>query len=313
MAQAMDQPSFEPHARIADARGGRPFEVAAEGLWCAGSLEALARPCVAVVGTRAATPYGRRLAHRFAADLGRSGCCVVSGLALGIDTAAHEGALEAAAPTVGVLGGGHRRFFPPRNRALAERIIAGGGAVLSPYAPDHPAFPHQFLARNGIVAALADAVVVIEAPARSGALNTASWAAGRVPVLAVPGDVDRKHAAGCLALIRDGATLARNAGDVLEAMGRLNLVITPPPAASAPPDPEQASLLRALEHGALDFDALVAVSGLPPAAALCALAVLELDGAIESRGAGTYARVGVLPNGEEHGDEIADRTSHSHP
>ena len=144
-------------------------------------------------------------------ELGRAGCCIISGLALGIDAAAHEGALSANAPTVGVLGGGHRHFFPPRNAGLAGRMLAGGGAVLSPFPPDQAAYPGQFLARNGVVAALADAVLVVEAPARSGALNTASWAAGRVPVLAVPGDVDRKHVAGCLALIRDGATLARSA------------------------------------------------------------------------------------------------------
>ncbi len=123
---------------------------------------------------------------------------------------------QCGAPTIGVLGGGHDCFFPPRNRALAERMISAGGAVLSPFAPDHPAFPSQFLQRNGIVAALADAVVVVEAPARSGALNTAGWAAGRIPVFAVPGDVDRPHVAGCHALIRDGAILARSAHDVID-------------------------------------------------------------------------------------------------
>ncbi|HEY1867692.1 MAG TPA: DNA-processing protein DprA [Candidatus Cybelea sp.] len=213
----MWEPTYVPRDRIEAAREGRGFGASAAGLWVCGDLTGLALPCIAVVGTRAATPYGRRLAHRFALDLARSGCCIVSGLALGIDAAAHEGALDAGAPTIGVLGGGHRRFFPARNHRLAERMVAGGGAVLSPYPPEHAVFPPQFLQRNGIVAALADAVVVIEAPARSGALNTAGWAAGRVPVLAVPGDVDRKHVQGCLALIRDGATLARDAGDVLEA------------------------------------------------------------------------------------------------
>jgi DNA processing protein len=169
-------------------------------------------------------------------------------------------------------------------------MVAGGGAVLSPYPPQHDTFPPQFLQRNGVVAALVDAVVVIEAPARSGALNTASWAAGRVPVLAVPGDVDRKHVQGCLALIRDGATLARDAADVLEALGRLSLV---PAAAQAPTrdDPASRALLRALEDGAAEFDELVALSGVAPAAALAALALLELDGTIEAQGATRYARV----------------------
>ncbi len=109
--------------------------------------------------------------------------------------------------------------------------------MLSPFTPECDARPHQFLERNGIVAALADAVLVVEAPARSGALNTASWAAGRIPVLAVPGDVDRPHAQGCLALLRDGATLARSPADVLEALGLRDLQPVLPLAIHRPPTP----------------------------------------------------------------------------
>lgn len=296
MEREMEEPIFESHERIAAARARRGFEAAARGLWCAGSLEGLAKACVAIVGTRGATPYGKGLARRIAAELSYAGCCIVSGLALGIDAAAHEGALDAGAATIGVIGGGHRCFFPPRNRGLAERILAAGGAVLSPYPPDHPARPGQFLERNGIVAALSDAVLVVEAPERSGALNTAGWAAGRIPVLAVPGDVDRKHVAGCLALIRDGATLARGSADVLEALGRLNLAMRVPRAS----DGRDAAILQTLEEGPLDLDRIVGGSGLPAHVVLAVLAVLELEGSIESRGGGTYARVGVLPNGEEH-------------
>src|SRR5579871_3054076 len=151
-ARVLD-PTYESRERIEGARDGRGFEAAAAGLWCCGSLAGLARPCVAIVGTRAATSYGRGTAARFATELGRAGCCIVSGLALGIDSAAHEGAIAAAAPTIAVLGGGHRRLFPPRNRGLAERIVAAGGAVLSPYAPEADARPWQFLERNGVVAA----------------------------------------------------------------------------------------------------------------------------------------------------------------
>jgi DNA processing protein len=284
----VDDARFEPRETFEALRPDRGFEAAAHGLWCLGTLESLRRPCVALVGTRAATPYGRRLARTIAADLGRAGCTILSGLALGIDAAAHEGALDGGAPTVGVLGGGHRQFFPPRNAALAERMIALGGAVLSPYPPETIAQPWQFLARNGIVAALADAVVVIEAPARSGALNTAGWAAGRVPVLAVPGDVERTHVQGCLALIRDGALLARHAGDVLEALGI--------PAERAAPevplegDEPAAMLMQALDAGECDLDALVAATGLSAADALAALARLELDGRAERRDGMRYAR-----------------------
>ncbi len=292
MGSTMERPRYEPQARFVALRGPRGFPAKAAGLWCCGSLLGLERPCVAIVGTRAATPYGRRLARSFAQELGAAGCCILSGLALGIDACAHEGALAAGAPTIGVLGGGHDCFFPRRNLALAERIVESGGAVLSPFAPEHPAQPGQFLERNGIVAALADAVLVIEAPARSGALNTAGWAAGRVPVLAVPGDVDRPHVAGCLALIRDGAVLARSAADVLEALHLPPLLLeaarTPDIPASA--DPTAQSMLALLAAGECDLDELIAGSGAMPSTALAALTVLEIDGIVERLGATRYAR-----------------------
>jgi DNA processing protein len=282
------EPVYEPRERIEAARQ-RPLEAALQGLWCCGRLDGLARICVAVVGTRAATAQGRRIAGELAAGLGRAGCCILSGLALGIDAAAHEGALCAGTPTIGVLGGGHHPFYPPRNRALAARMIAAGGAVLSPFPPDRPAHPPQFLARNGVVAALADAVVVVEAPARSGALNTAGWAAGRIPVLAVPGDVDRPQVQGCLALIRDGALLARHAGDVLEALGLSGRPSEGAPARE-PRDPLDRRLLQALaEESALDD--LAAACALPPSAVLARLSLLELEGMIERRAGSRYARV----------------------
>ncbi|HWT06533.1 MAG TPA: DNA-processing protein DprA [Xanthomonadales bacterium] len=226
-AQAATERRWMARAELDALCGERLGDAVLHGLWAAGTLDGLRAPCVAVVGTRAPSDDGRRRARSLAEDLARRGVCVVSGLALGIDGAAHEGALAAAAPTIGVLGGGHDHFFPPRHRELAARIVAGGGAVVSPFAPDVVARPWQFLARNAVIAALADAVVVVEAAARSGALNTAGHAGDRgIPVLAIPGDVDRPKAAGCNALIRDGATLVRDADDVLAA---LPLPLAPPP------------------------------------------------------------------------------------
>jgi DNA processing protein len=281
---------FLTREELAAAAFGRLEGSALTGLWAPGDLACLAAPTVAVVGTRAPSDGGRRLAHRLAADLGAAGVCVVSGLALGIDAAAHAGALAAGAPTVGVLGGGHDRFFPPRNAELARRIVSGGGAVLSPYPPEHPAYPWQFLARNGIVAALADGVVVVEAAARSGALNTASWAADRgVPVMAVPGDVDRPKAAGCLALIRDGATLVRDASDVLAQLGiAARAAATPVP--EAPGDPAGERILRLLGDGPADADAVVTASDLPPVQALARIGDLLAAGAIVSGTDGRYRR-----------------------
>lgn len=276
--------------------GERLGDAVLDGLWAAGSLEGLRAPCVAIVGTRAPSDDGRRRARRLAEDLGRAGICVVSGLALGIDGAAHEGALAAGAPTVGVLGGGHERFFPPRHRELAARIVAAGGAVVSPFPPDEDPRPWQFLARNGVIAALSDAVVVVEAAARSGALNTAGHAADRaVPVLAFPGDVDRPKAAGCNLLIRDGATLVRDAEDVLAALPAHVYAAAPPSrredAAARPrPDdaPETRAVLAALADGPRDPAALADVLGLPPPALFAVLGELEIAGRLTS-GSDGYA------------------------
>jgi DNA processing protein len=275
----VDAPVRLPYARFSALRPGRDVPAVFEYLWSCGSVETLARLTVAIVGTRAATAYGKSQARRFAAELSGAGCCIISGLALGIDSAAHRGALDAGGPTIGVLGSGHERFFPSRNRALAAEILERGGAVLSPYAPHHPALPWQFLERNGIVAALSDAVLVIEAPARSGALNTAGAAAGRIPVFAVPGDIDRAHVAGCHALIRDGAILARSAQDILDDM-RVSPLFPLAQGACAREvvvdDPLQQQIVSALREGERSLDELLSVTGEPAARVLSALSLLEL-------------------------------------
>jgi DNA processing protein len=236
-------------------------------------------------------------------ELAAAGVCVLSGLALGIDGSAHAGALAAGGPTIGILGGGHRHFFPPRNRALADAILAAGGAVLSPFPPDEPARPPQFLQRNAVVAGLADAVVVVEAAARSGALNTAGWAGELgIDVLAFPGDVDRPKAAGCNALIRDGATLVRDAGDVLAALGLASHRQAAPGLASggraAQPslwsgsgDRLTIALEAALSDGPCAIDDLAERTGEPAGRILAALVALELAGIVERRDAATYALV----------------------
>lgn len=277
---------FTDLATIVALRPGCEDALTCKGLYVTGSLGALAGPTVAVVGTRAASVLGKSTAQTLAAELAQAGICVVSGLAVGIDTAAHQGALESGGATIGVLGGGHQRFFPKCNLKLANRIAECGGAVLSPYPPDEPARPHHFLQRNGVVAALADAVVVVEAPVRSGALNTANWAAGRVPVLAFPGDVDRLKVAGCLELIRDGAILARNADDVLATLGLFSKARSKGCArerAPRPTDPTQAKILQTLGELELTLDTLINISNLSAADVLSAITLLETSGVIERR------------------------------
>jgi DNA processing protein len=282
MAMELAEPRFVPRSDVFARRPERAERVRFKGLWVAGSLAGLERRIVAVVGTRAPSEAARQRARALGDALGAAGLCVVSGLALGVDGAAHAGALSAGAPTIGVLGGGHRHFFPPRNLALARSMLELDGAVLSPFAPDEPARPWQFLQRNGVVAALADAVVIVEAAERSGALNTASWAANfGIEVLAFPGDVERPKAAGCNALIRDGATLVRNAADVLEALG-----LSRPDAAptqtrlTTPRDPLSTKLLRALACGPMDLDDLIADGNEQPGDILAALIALEIAGCV---------------------------------
>ena len=258
------------------------------GLWVSGSLAGLAARTVAVVGTRAPSEAGRARARDLAEALAQAGICVISGLALGIDGAAHAGALAGDGRTIGILGGGHRNFFPMRNAPLARAMLAAGGAVISPFEPGEAARPWQFLQRNSVVAALSDAVVVVEAAARSGALNTASWAADLgIDVLAFPGDVERPKAAGCNALIRDGATLVRHAEDVLGAFG-----ITPVPRARQTAlrleDPLEARLLEALSGETCDLEGLCERSRAAPGETLAALVRLQIAGVVERGDAGSW-------------------------
>jgi DNA processing protein len=283
-------PRWVERAGVFAARPQAAEGVRFEGLWVSGSLSGLARPAIAVVGSRAPSDGGRERARVLARSLAQAGICVVSGLALGIDGAAHLGALEGSGQTIGILGGGHRHFFPRANRTLAQRILDADGAVVSPYAPDDPVYPSNFLQRNGVVVALVDAVVIVEAAARSGALNTASWAAARnIPVFAFPGDVDRPKAAGCNALIRDGVTLARDAGDVLADLRLANGQTPLPLQAAARTDPLERTLIDALAEGPVTLDTLVERSGAAAGAVLSTLVRLELARAVERRNDGTFA------------------------
>jgi DNA processing protein len=260
-------------------------------LYACGTLAGLARPSVALVGTRAASQGGKNLTRRVASELAAAGVTILSGLALGIDAAAHEGALEAGGLTIGVLGGGHRKFFPPRNGELAQRIVAAGGAVCSPFAPDDDAMPYKFLQRNGVVAALSDAVVVIEAPERSGALNTAGWAAGRIPVFVFPGDVDRRNVAGCLALLRDGATLVRGAADILADLGiDRGASVRQQAELLKQSSDRHARVLDALAREPLTPDQLAHITGTSVPQILVLLTELELSSVVSRREGGVFAR-----------------------
>ena len=203
-------------------------------LYVSGRVDLLARPLIAVVGSRNASVQGRVDAESFSAALSGAGLCVVSGLALGIDTAAHEGALKGAGSTVAVVGTGLDRVYPARNRALAHRI-AEHGCLVSEYALGTPPLAANFPRRNRVISGLAAGVLVVEAAAQSGSLITAQMAAeqGR-EVFAIPGSIHATLAKGCHRLIRDGAQLVETVEEVLEAMQVSPLVAVKSASATAP-------------------------------------------------------------------------------
>ena len=234
---------------------------------------------IAIVGSRAATPSGAAFAHRLAADLGRLGLCVVSGLARGIDAAAHRGALEAGGPTVAVLPSGLDCVTPVHHRALAEAIVRQGGLV-SERVTGPPRFRGEFVRRNRLIAALAGATVVVEATPESGALSTVAVARQLDrEVLAVPGEVGRATSRGPHALIRAGARLCENAADVVQALERWR----GRGQRSADAAPAGAGILDAVPDQPASIDVIAARAGLPVAQALAELLALQWAGLVEAR------------------------------
>lgn len=241
---------------------------------------------VAMVGSRAASRYGLEQAHRLAGDLVRCGLVVVSGLARGIDAAAHRGALAAGGGTVAVIPSGLDAIAPRHHRDLAA-TIAERGTLVSEWERGDPWGPGAFVQRNRLIAALAAATVVVEAAEVSGALTTARFARrlGR-PVLSVPGDIDRETSRGCHALLRGGAHLCERAADVLDVLGVAGTpagTARPPesggPVAVRPEDPPEARLLAVLGREPATIESLAAGAGLTIAETLGALLALQWAGA----------------------------------
>jgi DNA processing protein len=259
-------------------------------------------PAAGIVGTRKATPYGLRTAARLASELAAAGVAVVSGLARGVDTAAHEAAVKAGGVTWAAMGTGLGSIFPPGNAALAERIVAGGGALISEFPMAMEAFPSHFPRRNRIISGLSLATVVVEGGFESGALITARFALeqGR-EVLAVPGPVDSPVSRGPNYYIKNGAYPAENADDIIacfppEYMFGLNL--SRPAGAKSPAE----TVLRGLsgdallafkeiaaDEGGLTADEVTLRLGWPVQRAAAALFELEAAGTLMSRG-GRYCR-----------------------
>jgi DNA processing protein len=242
-------------------------------LHCLGELPPV--PGVAVVGTRRCTRYGSDLAEAFGTTIARAGWSTVSGLARGIDTAAHRGCLDGSGHALAVLGSGVDVCYPAENRPVYRRILDQGGAIVSEYPPGTRPDRWRFPARNRIIAALAGAVVVVEAAEIGGALITARLAAemGR-PVFVVPGDVDRPASVGCNRLIKDGAHPVLGREDLIE---ELQLVMGAPPAGTG------ARSHPSLPPGGISIDELPGLWGVTLPEALTRVGRMEIAGEVRRR------------------------------
>ncbi len=264
-------------------------------LYVQGDVQALHHPrCLAIVGSRNPTPQGETNARQFAHALGQAGVCVISGLALGVDGAAHEGALQAGAPTVAVVGTGLDRVYPKRHLSLAHRIVEARGAIVSEYPLGTPPLSPHFPQRNRIIAGLAQGTLVVEAAVQSGSLITARLAAeqGR-EVFAIPGSIHSPQARGCHALIRQGAKLVESAQDILE-----DLQMAAPShadgetAVSSDSSDGSDPLLGAMGYDPVSLDALQARTGLDTARLQARLLELELQGDVARLPGGLLQRLG---------------------
>ncbi len=257
------------------------------------------QPCIAVVGSRRTTLYGQSVAKKLGADLARLGFCVVSGLARGIDTAAHEGALSVGGKTAAVLGCGIDIVYPPENLDLYRRI-AGTGAVLSEFPFGRKADKQTFPMRNRVVSGICEAVVVVESDVAGGAMITARFAGeqGRL-IYAVPGRIDQPSSAGCHQLIRDGATLFTSVDDILNELNYLDGLRPQAITIEGQPklleqlmpqlDATERRVVSAFAGGAiLGIDALTVTTGLSSPEVSAALMGLELKKLVQKRADGTF-------------------------
>lgn len=257
-------------------------------LWMRGDPSAFDQPSVAIVGSRAATPYGLEAASRLAGDLAAAGALVVSGLARGVDSAAHRGALAAGGRTAAVLGSGVDVVYPPEHGGLCE-AVAADGVVLSEWPPGTAPLPFHFPARNRIISGLSLAVVVVEAAEKSGSLITAGCALeqGRA-VMAVPGNILSGRHRGCHALIRDGAAVVESAEDVLAELRSSSLR---PAAREGTTPPPSDPLLACMHPGeSYDVESLARETGLTAPQLLSRLLGLELQGVVRRVDGGRFVR-----------------------
>jgi len=267
-------------------------------LFVRGNIDTLSHPCcVAVVGTRRCSSYGAAMTTRISGELAARGVCIVSGLALGVDTSAHSAALAAGGTTIAVLGCGiaDADIYPATNGALARRIIESGGAIVSEYEVGTPAYPSHFLDRNRIIAALSRGTLVTEAPMKSGALATARRALEyNRDVYAVPGEITSYRSAGTNNLIKQGALCVTQTDDILDTIESSYLTALPKHGTEQALSENEQAVMDAIRTApAVHFDDILGSTGLDAGAASSAIIALTLAGAIQETEPNTYAIVSL--------------------
>lgn len=247
-----------------------------------------ATPCLAVVGSRKVSPYGRHMTTQLVGDLARRGVIIVSGLALGVDGIAHRAALDAGGITVAVLPGGLDHIYPSSHHHLAKEIVSKGGALISEYAPGQSPRKEYFIARNRLVSGLADGVLITEAAEKSGTLHTANFALDQgKTVLAVPGNATNPMSVGTNNLIKAGAIMVTEANDVFFALDMQDS--EPAQAELFGANEAETSILILLKDGVTQASVLQGQSGLAPELFNQTLTMLELSGKIRALGSGQWS------------------------
>lgn len=284
-------PLFPPLLKKADDHPGQYW-------YARGNVRACAKAGIAIVGTRRASLEGIAMAKKLAGEATHSGLSVISGLALGIDTAAHAGCIQEHGTTIAVLASGIDQIYPRSNASLAKQILSNGGCLISQYPPKTPSYPNQFIARNKVIAALARAVVVIEAPQSSGSLATARFAKElKRPIGVVPGPANAPLYQGSINLIRDGAFCIRSIKDLLSDVPSLQRMATTPTADHH--EKKSPSFEKTTQHiydvfstqpTPLSVDKLVSITTLDPQTISSALTELIIENAIDDLGNGRYQR-----------------------
>jgi DNA processing protein len=261
-------------------------------LYYKGNIKSANSNSVAIVGSRKITSYGKEVTQKFSTELAGIGITIISGLAHGVDTEAHKGAIAVKGRTLAVIGNGLDTIYPAENTKLAEEIIENGGAIISEYPLGYPAFPANFAVRNRIVSGMSDAVIVVEGAEKSGTLLTAAHAAEQgKTVFAVPGQITSPMSFAPLYLLKNGAKLATRVEDILEELDIQFKVDTEKVGKVIPDTAEERELLDILESEPLHLDELVRISGSKTSEISARLTIMEMKGMVRNLGQGMYKKI----------------------